>query len=421
MYKKRIVDNIIETKLKGKGAVLIEGPKWCGKTTTSSRFAKSTIVMTDPKSEKENLLLAEVNPELLLEGNTPRLIDEWQVAPKLWDAIRFVVDKRNYEGQFLLTGSSTPVNRDDIDHSGAGRFAWVTMRTMSLYESGDSTGEVSLSDVFKGKKINGTNKLTLNDITYLICRGGWPKSVTMEPEIALEQPFDYIDAIVKTDASKVDGIVKNEERLRKFLRAYSRNVSTQVTLTSLKEDMIVNDVDSLNEDTISLYINAFKKMFVIEEMEAWNPNLRSKTAIRTSDTRYFVDPSIASSSLGLGPSDLIKNLNTCGLFFENLVVRDLRVYAESLKGNVYHYRDASNLECDAVIHLRNGEYGLVEIKLGGDKLIEEGVKNLLDLANKIDTDKMNKPSFLMIITATSNYAYRRPDGVYVVPIGCLKD
>ena len=421
MYKKRIVDNIIETKLKGKGAVLIEGPKWCGKTTTSSRFAKSTIVMTDPKSEKENLLLAEVNPELLLEGNTPRLIDEWQVAPKLWDAIRFVVDKRNDEGQFLLTGSSTPVNRDDIDHSGAGRFAWVTMRTMSLYESGDSTGEVSLSDVFKEKNINGTNKLTLNDITYLICRGGWPKSVTMEPEIALEQPFDYIDAIVKTDASKVDGIVKNEERLRKFLRAYSRNVSTQVTLTSLKEDMIVNDVDSLNEDTISLYINAFKKMFVIEEMEAWNPNLRSKTAIRTSDTRYFVDPSIASSSLGLGPSDLIKNLNTCGLFFENLVVRDLRVYAESLKGKVYHYRDASNLECDAVIHLRNGEYGLVEIKLGGDKLIEEGVKNLLDLANKIDTDKMNKPSFLMIITATSNYAYRRPDGVYVVPIGCLKD
>lgn len=421
MYKKRIVDNIIETKLKGKGAVLIEGPKWCGKTTTSSRFAKSTIVMTDPKSEKENLLLAEVNPELLLEGNTPRLIDEWQVAPKLWDAIRFVVDKRNNEGQFLLTGSSTPVNRDDIDHSGAGRFAWVTMRTMSLYESGDSTGEVSLSDVFKGKNINGTNKLTLNDITYLICRGGWPKSVSMEPEIALEQPFDYIDAIVKTDASKVDGIVKNEERLRKFLRAYSRNVSTQVTLTSLKEDMKVNDVDSLNEDTISLYINAFKKLFVIEEMEAWNPNLRSKTAIRTSDTRYFVDPSIASSSLGLGPTDLIKNLNTCGLFFENLVVRDLRVYAESLKGNVYHYRDASNLECDAVIHLRNGEYGLVEIKLGGDKLIEEGVKNLLDLANKIDTDKMNKPSFLMIITATSNYAYRRPDGVYVVPIGCLKD
>lgn len=421
MYKKRIVDNIIETKLKGKGAVLIEGPKWCGKTTTSSRFAKSTIVMTDPKSEKENLLLAEVNPELLLEGNTPRLIDEWQVAPKLWDAIRFVVDKRNVEGQFLLTGSSIPVNRDHIDHSGAGRFAWVTMRTMSLYESGDSTGEVSLSDVFKGKNINGTNKLTLNDITYLICRGGWPKSVTMEPEIALEQPFDYIDAIVKTDASKVDGIAKNEERLRKFLRAYSRNVSTQVTLTSLKEDMIVNDVDTLNEDTISLYINAFKKMFVIEEMEAWNPNLRSKTAIRTSDTRYFVDPSIASSSLGLGPSDLIRNLNTCGLFFENLVVRDLRVYAESLKGNVYHYRDASNLECDAVIHLRNGEYGLVEIKLGGDKLIEEGVKNLLDLANKIDTDKMNKPSFLMIITATSNYAYRRPDGVYVVPIGCLKD
>ena len=421
MYKKRLVDDIIEKKLKGKGAVLIEGPKWCGKTTTSSRFAKSTVVMTDPAIVKENLLLADINPELLLEGNTPRLIDEWQVAPKLWDAIRFVVDKRNNEGQFILTGSSTPVDRSNIDHSGAGRFAWVTMRTMSLYESGDSTGEVSLNDLFEEKDVSGTNKLSLDDIAYLICRGGWPKSTDMEREIALESPFDYIDAIVKTDASEVDGTRKSEERLRNFLRSYSRNISSQVTLTSLKDDMIVNDTESLNEDTISSYINAFKKLFVIEEMSAWNPNLRSKTAIRTSNTRYFVDPSIASASLGLGPSDLLKNLNTFGLFFENLVVRDLRIYAESLKGNVYHYRDASNLECDAVVHLRNGNYGLVEIKIGGDKLIEEGVKNLLDLSHKIDTDKMNKPSFLMIITATSNFAYKRPDGVYVVPIGCLKN
>lgn len=421
MYKERIVDSIIERKLKGKGAVLIEGPKWCGKTTTSLRFAKSSIVMTDPKTIKDNLLLAEINPEMLLTGETPRLIDEWQKAPKLWDAIRFVVDKRNDEGQFILTGSSTPIDRSVIDHSGAGRFAWVTMRTMSLYESEDSTGEVSLNDLFKGKNISGNNKLSLSDVAYLICRGGWPKATTLDKDISLDSPFDYLDAIVKTDASEVDGIKKREDRVRNFLRAYSRNISSEVTLTSLKEDMVVNDVDSLNEDTISLYINTFKKMFVIEEMSAWNPNLRSKTAIRTSNTRYFVDPSIASASLGLGPDDLIKNMNTFGLFFENLVVRDLRIYAESLMGDVYHYRDASGLECDAVVHLRNGEYGLVEIKLGGDKLIEEGINNLLELSNKIDTNKMNKPSFLMIITATSNYAYKREDGVYIVPIGCLKN
>lgn len=421
MYRNRIVDSILEKKLKGIGAVLIEGTKGVGKTTTSLRFAKSIIVMTEPKTAKDNLLLADINPELLLEGDTPRLIDEWQVAPKLWDTIRFVVDKRNSEGQFILTGSSTPVRRTEIDHSGAGRFAWITMRTMSLYESGESTGEVSLKDLFDGKDVSGSNNLSLSDIAYLICRGGWPKIINFDKEIALDAPFDYIDAIVKTDDSSEDKIQKSETRLRNFLRAYSRNISSQVTLTSLKEDMIVNDVGSLDEDTISAYINYFKKLFVIEDMEAWNPNLRSKTAIRSSNTRYFVDPSIASASLGLGPSDLIKNMNTFGLFFENLVVRDLRIYAESLKGNVYHYRDASGLECDAVIHLRNGEYGLVEIKLGGDKLIEEGVKSLLKLSNKIDTDKMNKPSFMMIITASSNYAYKRPDGVYIVPIGCLKN
>ena len=421
MYRDRIVDSILERKLKGKGAVLIEGPKWCGKTTTSLRFAKSKIVMTEPERAKDNLLLADINPELLLLGDTPRLIDEWQVAPKLWDTVRFVVDKRNNEGQFILTGSSTPIDRTQIDHSGAGRFAWITMRTMSLYESDESTGEVSLSCLFEGKDVSGSNSISLNDIAYLICRGGWPKIINFDKEIALDAPFDYIDAIVKTDASVVDGIPKSETRLRNFLRTYSRNVSSQVTLTSLKEDMIVNDVDSLNEDTISAYINTFKKMFVIEEMEAWNPNIRSKTAIRTSNTRYFVDPSIATASLGLGPSDLLKDMNSFGLFFENLVVRDLRIYAESLNGNVYHYRDASGLECDAVIHLRNGEYGLVEIKLGGDMLIEEGAKSLLKLSDKIDTKKMNKPSFLMIITASSNYAYKREDGIYVVPIGCLKN
>lgn len=420
-YKKRVVDEILESKLKGSGAILIEGPKWCGKTTTSLQFAKSDLVMTDPTSEKENLLLADINPNILLEGETPRLIDEWQVAPKLWDAIRFLVDKRNLEGQFILTGSSTPVDKSVIDHSGAGRFSFVTMRTMSLYESGDSTGEVSLGELFEGNDIKGVNKLSLEDISYLTCRGGWPKSTYLEKEIALEQPFDYLEAVIRTDSSKVDGITKNPSRVKNLLRSYARNIGTQATYTSLKQDMINNDTDSLDEDTISTYVNALKRLFVIEDMNAWNPNLRSKTAIRTSDTRYFVDPSIATASLGLGPKDLINDLHTFGFAFENLCIRDLRVYAESLKGEVYHYRDASNLECDAVVHLRNGKYGLVEIKLGGDNLVEEAVKNLLELSSKIDTNKMKKPAFLMVLTAIGGYAYKRPDGIYVVPIGTLKN
>ncbi len=420
-YKKRVVDEILESKLKGSGAILIEGPKWCGKTTTSLQFAKSDLVMTDPTSEKENLLLADINPNILLEGETPRLIDEWQVAPKLWDAIRFLVDKRNLEGQFILTGSSTPVDKSVIDHSGAGRFSFVTMRTMSLYESGDSTGEVSLGELFEGNDIKGVNKLSLEDIAYLTCRGGWPKSTYLEKEIALEQPFDYLEAVIRTDSSKVDGITKNPSRVKNLLRSYARNIGTQATYTSLKQDMINNDTDSLDEDTISTYVNALKRLFVIEDMNAWNPNLRSKTAIRTSDTRYFVDPSIATASLGLGPKDLINDLHTFGFAFENLCIRDLRVYAESLKGEVYHYRDASNLECDAVVHLRNGKYGLVEIKLGGDNLVEEAVKNLLELSSKIDTNKMKKPAFLMVLTAIGGYAYKRPDGIYVVPIGTVKN
>ena len=420
-YKKRVVDEILESKLKGSGAILIEGPKWCGKTTTSLQFAKSDLVMTDPTSEKENLLLADINPNILLEGETPRLIDEWQVAPKLWDAIRFLVDKRNLEGQFILTGSSTPVDKSVIDHSGAGRFSFVTMRTMSLYESGDSTGEVSLGELFEGNDIKGVNKLSLEDIAYLTCRGGWPKSTYLEKEIALEQPFDYLEAVIRTDSSKVDGINKNPSRVKNLLRSYARNIGTQATYTSLKQDMINNDTDSLDEDTISTYVNALKRLFVIEDMNAWNPNLRSKTAIRTSDTRYFVDPSIATASLGLGAKDLINDLHTFGFAFENLCIRDLRVYAESLKGEVYHYRDASNLECDAVVHLRNGKYGLVEIKLGGDNLVEEAVKNLLELSSKIDTNKMKKPAFLMVLTAIGGYAYKRPDGIYVVPIGTVKN
>lgn len=421
-YRKRIADELLEKKLKGKGAVLIQGPKWCGKTTTAERLCKSILYMTKPEDKEQNIILSEVNPSILLKGETPRLIDEWQVAPKLWDAIRFEVDHRDSEGQFVLTGSAVPVKTDEITHPGTGRFSWLTMRPMSLYESGESNGSVSLKELFDNpSKLDGINNLTLEDIAFLCCRGGWPRSCFMEKEIALEQAYDYYDAVVYSDISKVDGISRNPERTKNLMRSYSRNIGTQASSETIKEDMISNDSTSLDTDTVLSYINALKKIFVIEESPAWNPNLRSKAAIRTSDTRYFVDPSIAVASLGVGPNDLIKDLRTFGLIFEDLCIRDLRIYAEANNGKVYHYRDSSDLECDAVIHLRNLCYGLIEIKLGGDKLIEEGAQTLLKLKNKIDIDKMNSPSFLMVITATGNYSYKRDDDVFVVPIGCLKN
>ena len=420
-YKKRIADEILEKKLKGKGAVLIQGPKWCGKTTTAEQIAGSILYMANPKDKNQNLSLADLSPDLLLNGKTPRLIDEWQIAPKLWDAVRFEVDHRNLEGQFILTGSSVPANMNDVIHTGTGRISWLTMRPMSLYESGESNGSISLNDLFNSNvSQTGINNLSLSDIAYLCCRGGWPRSIFLDKDIALEQPYDYYDAVVNVDISKVDNVERNSERTKNLMKSYARNIGSQASNEMIRNDMISNDSFSLDSDTILSYINALKKIFVIEEAPAWNPNLRSKTAIRTSNTRYFIDPSIAVAALGLGPNDLINDLNTFGLIFETLCIRDLRVYAESINGQVYHYRDASDLECDAVIHLRNGSYGLIEIKLGGDKLVNDAAENLLKLQSKIDTSKMKNPSFLMILTAQGNYAYRREDGVYIVPIGCLK-
>lgn len=420
-YKKRIADEMLQRKLKGKGAVLIEGPKWCGKTTTAEQVAKSVLYMANPESMGQNLTLADINPGILLKGEIPRLIDEWQIAPKLWDAVRFEVDHRKGEGQFILTGSAVPSDKNLITHTGTGRFSFLLMRPMTLFESLESTGTVSLKDLFDSKDVSGTNNLSLDDIAYVCCRGGWPRSISMEKEIALDQAFDYYDAVVNSDISKVDGVSRKPTRVKNLMRSYARNVGSQVSNEALKEDMINNDSFSLDTDTVFSYINALKKIFVIDEVPAWNPNLRSKTAIRTSDTRYFIDPSIATAALGLGPNDLINDLNTFGFIFENLCVRDLRVYAESINGNLYHYKDSSSLECDAVIHLRNGSYGLVEIKLGGDKLVEEGADNLIKLKNKLDTSKMKNPSFLMVVTATGDYAYKRSDEIYVVPIGCLKN
>ena len=421
-YKKRVADKLLEKKLKSKGAVLIQGAKWCGKTTTAEQIAKSVLYMAQPENKSQNLILSDINPTQLLEGEVPRLIDEWQIAPKLWDAIRFEIDHRNKEGNFILTGSSVPADMTEVTHTGTGRFAWLTMRPMSLYESGESNGEISLEELFKSEKsISSTNKLSLEDIAFLCCRGGWPRSIFMEKEIALEQAVDYYDAVVYSDISRVDGIKRDPERVKNLMRAYSRNIGTSASNETIKNDMINNDVASLDTDTIYTYIEALKKIFVIEEVSSWNPNLRSQTAIRSSNTRYFVDPSIATASLGIGPKDLLNDLRTFGFIFEALCIRDLRVYAESLDGNVYHYRDANGLECDAVIHLRNGSYGLIEIKLGGDKLINEGIDNLKNMYKKIDIDKMKNPSFMMVLTATGNYAYRREDGIYIVPIGCLKD
>ena len=420
-YKKRIADDLLERKLKGKGAVLIQGPKWCGKTTTAEQISGSILYMANPADKEQNVSLADLSPNLLLTGATPRLIDEWQIAPKLWDAVRFEVDHRKEEGQFILTGSAVPANMEEVTHTGTGRFAWLTMRPMTLYESGESNGTISLLELFNStSKLSGINELSLEDIAYLCCRGGWPRSIFMDKDIALEQAYDYYDAVVHSDISRVDNVNRNPERAKNLMRSYARNIGTQASNETLKNDMINNDSFSLDTDTVLSYVNALKKIFVIEESPAWNPNLRSKTAIRTSETRYFVDPSIAVAALGIGPNDLINDLNTFGLIFETLCIRDLRVYAESINGSIYHYKDASDLECDAVIHLRNGLYGLIEIKLGGDKLIHEGVENLIKLRNKIDTEKMKKPSFLMVLTAVGKYAYQREDGVYVIPIGCLK-
>ncbi len=430
-YKHRIADALLDRKLKGNGAVVIEGPKWCGKTTTAEQHAQSVLYMDDPDKITEHITMANIRPRDLLLGDNPRLLDEWQIAPQLWDAIRFEVDHRKGQGHFILTGSSVPIQEDDdkdipenqkIRHSGTGRFGWLRMRPMTLYESGESNGTISLKELFTAPEmIYAKSTLTREDIAYLICRGGWPEALEMDKEIALDKAFDYVDAIAERDMSRVDKINRSPERVRRLMRSYARNQASQATFETMAEDMRANEPKALDTDTIASYITALRKLFVVEESEAWNPNLRSKTAIRTSNTRYFTDPSIASASLGLGPNDLLNDFNTFGLLFEALAVRDLRTYADALMGKVAHYRDVTNLECDAVVHLRDGNYGLVEIKIGGDNLIGEGADSLKKLRDKIDTTKMKKPSFLMVLIGIGEIAYRRDDGVYVVPLGCLKD
>lgn len=423
-YRHRIMDSLLAKKLQAKGAVLIEGPKWCGKTTTAEEIAASKVLLAKTDAKEQFKRLLEIDSDTALSGEAPMLIDEWQTVPKLWDAVRYTVDHRRKMGQFILTGSAVP-DKDaekEREHSGTGRFAWLTMRPMTLSESGESNGSVSLADLFAApEKLFERNSLKLQDIAFLICRGGWPMAVGLPEEAALEQAFDYYDAVTKEDVTRVDGVKRASERVRRLMRAYARHQGTQASIATLREDLKNNDTATLDDDTIVSYLEALRKIFVVEDMPAWNPNIRSKTAIRTADTRYFVDPSIATAALGMGPADLVNDLNTMGFFFETMCVRDLRVYAEALNGKVYHYRDKSGLECDAVVHLRNGQYGLIEIKLGGQSLIDDGVRTLNFLAAQVDTSRMKAPAFKMVLTATGEYAYRRSeDGIYIVPVGCLK-
>lgn len=433
-YKNRVADRLLAEKLEAFGAVLIEGPKYCGKTTLATQQARSILSMADTDTLGQNLALARTNISRLLAGETPRLIDEWQIAPQFWDAVRNEVDKRNEDGQFMLTGSAVPpkpkkdesgniIEEENIHHTGTGRISRLRLRTMSLWESEDSTGDVSLEELFINPgTVDGVSNIDLDRLAYLTCRGGWPKAVLKKSEkAALAQAFDYYDSVVSNDIKRVDDIDRDEELTKRIMRSYARNQGTQATVGTILANIKSNGDERMSDSTVYSYIKALKEIFVIEDSIAWNPNLRSKTAIRTSDTRYFIDPSIATAALGMGPKDLINDMATFGFIFETLAIRDLRVYADALDGKVYHYRDKNNLECDAVIHLRNGSYGLVEVKIGGTEPIREGAESLKTLSSKIDSTRMKTPSFMMVLTGIGKFAYKRPeDGVLVVPIGCLR-
>jgi len=418
VYLPRIADGLLEEKLGYAGAVLIEGPKWCGKTRTAGEKAKSVLNMQDPDMQTSYLRAADAKPSLLLRGDTPRLLDEWQTAPVLWDAVRFAVDQRGEPGQFILTGSAVPLD-NAVKHTGTGRISRLLMRPMSLFESGESEGSVSLSALFEGTwNGEGASTLALERLAFALCRGGWPAAVKQSEKNALRLVYDYVDAVIHADVSRVDGIEKNPARVRALMRSMARNISTMATVETIRRDVAAND-EALSDKTISQYLNAMRRIMVVEDQPAWSPALRSKTTLRTSSKRHFVDPSIAAAVLRTQPEHLFDDFNTFGLLFESLCIRDLRVYAQAHDGDVYHYRDQSGLEADAIVSFKDGRWGAVEVKMGA-KEIEKAAENLLKLKSKVNVDKMREPSFLLIVTA-SELAYRRTDGVCVVPIGCLRD
>jgi predicted AAA+ superfamily ATPase len=418
-YFDRLGDLELKLALETSGAILIEGPKWCGKTSTALMASKSVIYMQNPDYSASYLEVANHQPSILLRGEVPRLIDEWQMAPVLWDAVRFEVDQRAELGQFILTGSAVPTDNATA-HTGTGRIARMRMRTMSLFESKESNGEISLSDLFEGRQIVETSmsNLKIEDIAFVICRGGWPSTLKLSENAALKNAFDYTEAVINYDVSEVDQVEKNPERVRLLMRSLARNIATIANYQTIKEDMEANDA-VISDKSIASYINALKRIFVVEDVPAWMPSLRSKTAIRTSEKRHFVDPSIATAVMRIKPQALLNDFEYFGFLFESLCTRDVRVYAQSIDGDVFHYRDKNNLEADLIIRLRDGRWAGIEVKLG-QKQIDEAAANLLKLKNIIDVEKMGEPSFLMVITG-GQFAFKRPDGVWVVPIGCLRN
>jgi predicted AAA+ superfamily ATPase len=417
-YLSRLSDLELQTALKSSGAVLIEGAKWCGKTRTASHVAKSILYMQDPDNSASYLAMADTKPSLLLKGETPRLIDEWQMAPVLWDAVRFKVDSSGEAGQFILTGSAVPADNVTA-HTGTGRFSRMLMRPMSLFESHESNGTVSFSELFDGNQaIEAMSELSIEKMAFALCRGGWPASVTKNEPSALRMAIDYVEAVINYDVSRVDDVEKNPERVRLLLRSLARNTATLASIQTIKNDIEATDI-SISDKTISSYLNALRRIFVVEDLPAWLPSMRSKTAIRTSSKRHFVDPSIATAVMRTNPDGLLNDFKTFGFLFESLCTRDIRVYAQAIDGDVFHYRDKSGLESDLILRLRDGRWAAIEVKLG-NKQIEEAAQNLLALKSKIDEDKMGQVSFLMVITG-GQYAYRRNDGVLVVPIGCLRN
>ena len=418
-YLPRLCDVELQMALKSSGAVLIEGAKWCGKTSTATHASESVVYLQDPDHARAYQAIADTKPSLLLKGTTPRLLDEWQVAPVLWDAVRFEVDQRTEPGQFILTGSAVPMESETA-HTGTGRISRIKMRTMSLFESKESNGQISLSALFAGKQedIGALSDLTIEKMAFILCRGGWPASISIEGIPACRMAIDYVEAIINQDVSRVDNVEKNPERVRLLLRSLARNISTTSTFQTIRKDMEATDI-GLSDKTIQTYMNALRRIFVIEDLPAWAPSLRSKTAIRTSEKRHFVDPSIATAVLRTNPNGILADFTFFGFLFEALCTRDIRIYAQAIDGDVFHYRDKSGLETDLIVRLRDGRWAAIEVKLG-TKQIEEAAKNLLTLKSKINEESMGKESFLMILTG-GQYAYQRKDGIWIVPIGCLKN
>ncbi len=421
-YLERIGDELLKRKLRSSAAVLIEGPKWCGKTSMGAQLAKSIVYIQNPDKRAMYRKIADTQPSLLLEGETPHMLDEWQTIPVLWDAVRFAADQRQEMNQFILTGSATPIDGDEngeMEHTGTGRIARLRMRPMSLWESKESRGQVSLQALFDGTQEMGLyeNPLTLKDLAFVMCRGGWPGALGLEEEDALEVAINLVDELINTDVNRVDGTEKNPDRVRAVLRSYARNISTMASASTIMADVKANDI-SITDKTLTNYLTALRRLFVVEDAKAWQPSLRSKTGIRTSDKRHFVDTSIATAVLELNPKSILDDFNLFGFLFEDFCLRDMRVYTEPLRGTVFHYHDNSELESDLIIRLHDGRWAAVEVKTGS-KEIEDAADNLITLSRTVDTSKIGEPAFLMVLTA-GQYAYRRDDGVYVVPIGCLK-